>query len=144
MQFSNKTLRYKLALLILLPLFLGSCLKKIEGIDEINTNIFDREYAGDVWFLIKDIEQVTNDLGQIKARLYTWIPKANLPGLVPSNLKIYVEVDGEPKGVTDFPLTPGGDFERVMDLPYIGPGEYCISLGIYLEDEEEAINIFRE
>ncbi|NOQ75295.1 MAG: hypothetical protein GQ574_25010 [Crocinitomix sp.] len=126
----------------MLPLFLGSCLKKVEGIDEINTNIFDREYAGDVWYVIKDIEQVTNDLGQIKARLYTWIPKANLPGLVPSNIKIFVSGDGLPEGVIDYPLTPGGDFERAIDLPYVSPGEYCITLGIYLEDEDETINLF--
>ncbi|MFT5821769.1 MAG: hypothetical protein ACI8ZM_003023 [Crocinitomix sp.] len=142
MQFSNKTIIYNLALLIMLPLFLGSCLKKVEGIDEINSNIFDREYTGDVWYIVQDIEQVTNDLGQIKSRFRIWIPKANLPGLVPSNIKIHTSGDGLDVTVIDFPLTPGGDFERSIDLPYTGTGEYCITLGIYNEEENAAINLF--
>lgn len=128
-------------LILVLPLLCGSCFKKVDGVDEINTNIFDREYAGDVWYEITDIEQLSID-GAIKARLIIWIPKANLPGLVPSNIKVHAEGDGLPVTVLDFPLTTGGDYETVIDLPYTGVGEYCVKLGIYLEEEDAAINIF--
>ncbi len=144
MQLSTKTLKISLILFVLLPLFLGSCLKKVDGVDEIDTNIFDREYAGDIWYVIKDVEQVTNELGQIKARLNIWIPKENLPGLVPSNIKIHTQGDGLDVTVLDFPLTPGGDYERFIDLPYTGPGNYCITLGVYIEEDNAAINLFDE
>ena len=47
-----------------------------------------------------------------------------------------------PVTVLDFPVKVGGDFETNVDLPYTGVGEYCIKLGIYIEEEDAAINIF--
>lgn len=142
MQFSNKTIIYSLALLIMLPLLMGSCLKKIEGIDELNTNIFDRDYEGDIWYDVNSVSQVSNDLGEIKTRFQIRIPKANLPGLVPSYIKIHVEGDGIAVTVLDLPLSPGGNFDRAIDLPYTGTGEYCLTLGVYNEEEDAAINLF--
>ena len=142
MQSRTKTIKRSLLLLPLLLLFVSSCLKKVEGVDEIDTNIFDREYAGDIWYNITDIEQVTNGVGQLKARLTITIPKSNLPGLVPSSIKIHAEGDGLAVTVIDFPLVSGGSFKQIIDLPYTGVGEYCIKLGVYLEEENAAINLF--
>lgn len=142
MQSRTKIIKSSLVLFLVFPFFFASCLKKVDGVDELNTNIFDREYAGDVWYVIKDIEQITNGIGEIKARLTIWIPSSNLPGLVPSNIKVHTEGDGLPVNVLDFPVTVGGDFETNVDLPYTGVGEYCIKIGIYIEEEDAAINIF--
>jgi hypothetical protein len=126
----------------MLPLFLGSCLKKLEEIEETNSNIFDREYNGDRWYNVNSLEQISNELGEIKARFDAQLPRENLPGLLPSYVEFYLQGDGITGGVIGAPLAPGGNFDFEIDLPYTGAGEYCISLGIYIEEENETINIF--
>lgn len=132
-------------LVMILPLFFGSCLKKIEEADNLNTNIFDRDYTGDQWYVINDTYQITNDLGQIKARIEVSIPQENVPELKPSNIKVHVEGDGLPVTVIDFPKSGGaGNYDAIVDLPYNGLITYCITLGIYVEEEDAAINLFEE
>ena len=142
MQFFNKNITVRLIVLLALPFFFSSCLKKIEEVDELNTNIFDREYEGGQWFVVDDVFQLSNELGELKVRFEVVIPSESVPELKPSNIKVHAEGDGLDVTVYDFPLTGSGDYKAIVDLPYLGLITYCIKLGVYIEDENAAINLF--
>lgn len=144
MQFSNTNLIIRLSAIAFVILTLSGCLKKIDGVDELNTNIFDRDYAGEQWYIIDNAEQITNDLGEIKTRIYTVIPEENVPALKPSSISVHLEGDGIEVTVVDYFTAPGGDYELIIDLPYTGSGTYCITLGIYIDEEDAAINLFED
>jgi hypothetical protein len=101
MQPRNKTLRFSLLFLGVILLVSTSCLKKIERTEDLNTNIFDREYSGDIWYEVKTLTQVTNDLGQIRARFSGQIYPDKLPTLKPSAIYILAEGTGFTEQVID-------------------------------------------
>ena len=144
MQFRNKNIVLGLMAFLILPFVLTGCLKKVEHVDDLTNNIFDRDYTGEQWYIIEDIAQVSNDLGQIKARLHVTIPAEKVPELNPSSIIVHVSGDGLPVTTIDFPLVPGGDFKAIIDLPFVGAGNYCIELGIYVKEEDAAINLFTD
>jgi hypothetical protein len=143
MQPCNKTLRFSLLFLGVILFVSTSCLKKIERTDDLNTNIFDREYSGDIWYEVKNLAQVTNDLGQIRARFSGQIYPDKLPTLKPSAIYILAEGTGFTEQVIDLNQNGSGNFPFSIDLPYVdGLVEYCITLSIYDEDQEIGINPF--
>lgn len=144
MQFYNQHLIARFGLLFLFAALFTGCLKKIEEADNLNTNIFDRDYAGDQWYVIDDYYQFTNELGQIKTRVEVIVPSENTPDLKSSSLKVEASGSGYTKNILNFNIQTGGDYEGIIDLPYNGLVTYCIELGIYIEEEEEAINSFED
>ncbi len=130
--------------LLLAFLFLGfsSCFKKYEEVDNLTTNIFDREYTGKCWYNIESIAYFVNDLGQSKARLGLVIPKENLPKLRPSNITVELSSAGYATTRIDMPITASGDYEKFVDLPYAGVGEYCVTMGIFVAADSSIINSF--
>ncbi len=144
MRSSNTPLVIKALAVIILLLVLTGCLKKIEEADELTTNIFDREYTGDQWYNVNEVSLFTNDLGQNKARFDVVIPNENLPELKPSNVQVWVSgYGGDSTAVLDFVLTGSSLYKSTIDLPYAGAtADYCVTLGIYLEDENDVINKF--
>ncbi len=136
-------MKYILVLLVL-ALTASSCLKKVEGIDELNTNVYDPDYAGEQWFEIVNIFQFTNSLGQIRVRVTFQIPESNTPDLKPSTIDLGVR-RGSGAWINDeFNLIGDGVYEGEIDFEKTDSDVYCLSLGIYVEEDNEIINDFME
>jgi len=143
MQFRNKNRIGQSLLILMLILVSTACLKKIDEADQLDYNIYDREYTGDQWYVIDNAEQVTNELGQIRARLLVIIPDENVPGLEPSAIRVVVNAVGFNDTVVDFLKDPLLGYARSIDLPYeYGPFNYCINLAIYDDSNDDGINAF--
>lgn len=132
--------RFFIALLFLLTL--TSCLKKIEAADHLDTNIFDQDYAGDVWFYIDDIYSYYTEFGQLKIRVEAVLPNANMPELKPNLIYINCHVNGEPEVLFYAYKNTDGDYPFFYDLLPETPNEYCLDAGIYLQDKDTTINRF--
>ncbi|MCG8576182.1 MAG: hypothetical protein MI810_14930 [Flavobacteriales bacterium] len=129
---------------ILLPFVLSSCFKKIEGIDELNTNIYDREYAGDQWFQIEEATEFINEVGQTKVRIDILVPEESTPGLKPSFFYYSVDVNNEDLGVQSASKKEEGHYEIELIVDTDPSSNYCVMLGVWIEEDEEAINHFSE
>lgn len=131
-------------LLLVFAFGFTGCLKKIEEVDQQTTNIFDREYTGEQWFVIDEFFQYTNELGQIRVRVELVVPDENTPVLKASDFDSQIQADGFDEAVVIFNLRTDGSYGVGIDLVYGGVGEYCVTVGIYLEDEETVINSFTD
>lgn len=130
-------------ILFILPLFLfTSCLKKIEEADQLNTNIFDRDYEGYIWFEIDEIYQYINTDGLTKIRVDGLIPRNRLPGLKPTFVTVSCDVNGQDFGIINAAQNIHGDYEVNLDATPDGSSSYCLTMGIYLEEDESVINSF--
>lgn len=127
---------------ILLLMISVSCLKKIEGTENLNTNIFDKDYAGGVWFYIDDVSSYYTDFGQLKIRVDAVLPSANMPALKPYLIYINCSVNNKPETLFYSYKDTDGDYPFYFDLSPESSGEYCMDAGIYLEDEDTTINRF--
>ncbi|MGB1102189.1 MAG: hypothetical protein ACPG21_01030 [Crocinitomicaceae bacterium] len=143
MQFFNKNRLGGWLVLAVATVTFISCLKKIDEADQLDYNIYDREYAGDQWYVIESAEQVTNELGQIKARLLVVILESKVPELQPSAIRVVVNATDFDNQVVDFLKDPLLGYAKYLDLPYEDPPyDYCLNLAIYDEDNDEGINAF--
>ncbi|MBK9192081.1 MAG: hypothetical protein IPM77_11515 [Crocinitomicaceae bacterium] len=52
--FSGNLMTVRIGIALFFLLSLNACLKKIDGVDELNTNLYDYEYNGECWFYIDD------------------------------------------------------------------------------------------
>ena len=142
MQFENKNRLISGFFLIGLMLMVSSCLKKIEEVDNLNTNIFDREYTGDQWYMITSAQQVSVD-GQIRVYVYTRIKDEYVPALEPSLIQVVVSAESYDNEVVDFNKSPTLGYSKIISLPYNGAtADYCINLALYDEEQDEGINPF--
>lgn len=136
--------RFNYILLLIAFIFVG-CFKKFEEVDTLNTNIFDRDYIGEKWFVIEETLLYTNEIGQNKARAKVVIPEEYVPELKPSNISLELKGKSIDTKLIDFPQAINGDYEGFIDLPYVGVDSiYCFELGIYVVEENSAINSFEE
>lgn len=126
-------------------LVFSSCLKKIEEADHLDTNIFDRDYTGGQWFNIVDYYQYSNELGQIRVKVVFDIPESNLPNLKSSYFNLAYR-----RGTTELwqyavlELNNKGGFNGSFDFITNEEHLYCLTLGIYLPEEDAVINYFEE
>lgn len=135
-------LNYNWLLVAFLLVGLSSCFKKYEEASDLTTNMFDREYSGECWYEIESIAYYVNDLGQSKARLGLLIPKENLPQLRPSIVTVELSSAGITPTLIDLPSTASGNYKKFVELPYVGVGEYCITMGIFVGTDSTIINSF--
>lgn len=126
------------------------CFKKIEEANELDFNMFDREYAGEQWFIVKDQAEFVNGLGQQRVRATIEIPLENLPELRSSTLDLTYSWNYETEEDWIFPMTntnlnTDGGYTRIVTTARNDENFYCLSAGVYLEDEDSlVINPFTE
>lgn len=136
-------MRAKFLFFVVISFFLSSCLKKIEEVNHLNTNIFDKEYQGDSWFFIDDIYTYYNNFGQQFVRVEAVLPEQNMPELKPNLIFISCSVNDGTKVIFNAHLDSDGSYPFYYDLPPLAPGsEYCLEAGLYLEEEDTIINTF--
>lgn len=145
MQFYTSHIKSAKFVLISAVFLFSSCLKKIEEADRLDTNIFDRGYKGGAWYNIVDYYQYSNPLGQIRVKMAFDIPSANLPNLKSSFINLAFRFDeSEDWQNTTLELNNKGGYNGSFDLVINEDDVYCLTLGIYLPDEDEVINYFEE
>lgn len=131
--------------LILISFTLVACLKDIPEVDALNSNLFDRDYDGEQWFEIESVNSFVNSDGQFRIKLETYIRKERFGNLKPSRIEVHAEGDGLELTVVEFILQPNGDYRKDLELKYIeGLSTYCVTLGIFIEEENKAINLFSD
>ncbi len=140
MQFRSSYLKYCVG--ILTVFLLSACFKKFDQIETLNTNMFDREYQGDAWFQLDSAFYFVTPLGTSQTRFEISIIQDRLPGLKPSNIKVEFSSGGSDPLILDFPLSSGGVYEKVIDVPYVGTGEYCVEMGVFVPSDSTIINKF--
>lgn len=130
--------------LIILGLVFGltSCLKKIDAADNLNTNIFDKEYAGDCWFDVVDCYSFQNQFGQTRIRVEAVLYESKMPGLKPSAVNIKCRVNDQDELLLYVITNDDGDFPFYYDAIPETSNEYCLNAGLYLEAEDSTINRF--
>lgn len=117
-----------------------SCLKKIQAVDELNTNVFDRDYTGDTWFEITSLNTYVNIDGQTRVKVKAKVPHEKLPGLKPTFMRLDCQVNNQDFGVINAPLNTSGDY--VVELDAVPDGTtYCLTMGVYVEEDNETINV---
>jgi len=121
---------------------LTSCLKKIDAADNLNTNIFDKEYVGPCWFTIEDTYIFINGDGQARVRVEAVLYESKMPGLKPSSVKINYQVNDQQAILSNVITNSNGDYPFYYDAIPESSNEYCLEAGIYLEAEDSIINKF--
>lgn len=129
-------------LLIFLAFLAASCLKKIEGTDTLNTNIYDVDYAGECWFYIEDAYSYFNSFGFPRVMVKAVVPEENAPGLQSYIMYITCRVNNQPEVLFNSYLNTAGDYTFYYDAAPDPSNEYCLEAGIYLQDEDTTINRF--
>ena len=121
-----------------------SCLKEIEEIENLNTNIYDPAYAGKQWFTFDDLYLYTNSANDQRVRLNFSVVDSLLSDLKPSHMMVIVQVNEYPTTVEKMKLNYNGSYGGEVNFVPDGSQEYCLTLSIYIEDEEISINPFTE
>lgn len=123
--------------------FCSSCLKKIEEVDTANTNIFDPEYAGDQWWIYDDVSMFTNQNNDTYIKI-EFSAEDHLPDLKPTSIDVSVIINEEPPIYTTMDISPSGDLEGIVTISPMSTTNYCIEIGVYIEEEDRTINSFSE
>ena len=131
----------KLILYSFLVFLTTSCLKKLKEVDELNTNIFDKEYAGDTWFVIDDMSTILID-GQTRYKMEVRVQKSFLPGLKPSSIFLDCQVNSQEYDIVEANLNSDGEFDFFLIVIPDGTDTYCLAMGLYVNSEEITINSF--
>jgi hypothetical protein len=129
---------------LILVFTFSSCLKKNTEINELNTSIFDREYAGGPWFEVVKAFKYVNDIGQTKIRFDLVVPSEKITGLKGSFLPLAVRKNGGELFIGSWPLKTGGSYEGFVEFPVNAEGEYCVEVGIVDRTDSSVINAFTE
>jgi len=134
----------KVFFLLLIAAVSTSCLKKISQVDEANTSLFDEEYTGDQWFIFEDVYTYTNSNNDLKVRLDYMIPAEYAPDLKPTGIKVEALVNGYAPKLDSAVVNNSGSYEGSVEYSPDGSSEYCLNLGIYINEEGRSINNFSE
>lgn len=129
---------------IFVAVLTSGCLKKVEGVDTLNSNIYDKEYAGGSWFSITDAYEFQNSLGQDLVHLTATVPDTATPGLKQSLLYTSVLLNEEDEYLLNAPVEEDGSYEFVVVGPMELDGSYCLTMGVYIEEDSTFINHFTE
>ncbi len=129
--------------LIVATLFLFSaCFKQFDEVDNLNTNMFDRDYKEDSWFDLDTAYYFVTPLGTSRVLFDISIRQDRLPSLKPSNIAVEFSTIATEPEIIDFPLSSGGIYRKKIDVPYTGSGEYCFQLGVLVPTDSTIINRF--
>ena len=137
-------MKYFKAIFIFVVFISVSCVKKVENIDNIDTNIFDEEYAGDQWFEVIDAYEFYNSEGQLKVKFEVEIPKENLPNLRPTKIDLAIKLNSGSYEYIECFQNVFGDFEFEKDYSKVSTGSYCLDIGLFDEEEDRILNNFTE
>jgi len=131
-----------LVLVISLSLLTASCLKKIDGVDNLTTNIYDKEYTGPCWFYISDTYAYFNNVGAPRVMIKAVLPEENVPSLQPYMIQITCKVNDQQEVVFNSFINTAGDYTFFYDAAPDPSNEYCLTAGIFLQKEQITINSF--
>ena len=135
-------MKYLVILVSLLTL--TSCLKKIEEVETANTNIFDPEYGGDKWWNYGDLYLWTNSNNDQKVRIQVVIPQSYAPDLQPLNIPLSISVNGGGYNQQSAVINQSCYYTCNYDINPQSTTNYCIDVGVYVEEEDTTINVFSE
>lgn len=121
-----------------------SCLKKVEEVETANTNIFDPEYVGGQWWVFDDVYVYTNSNNDQKVRFDYSIPSANAPDLKPTQIDLMVSINNGTPFQDIAEITQNGRYEGSCEINPSSSTNYCLEIGVYVEEEELTINSFME
>ena len=130
-------------LIISALLLFTSCLKKIEEVSTANTNIFDPEYAGDQWWNYDDVSMFTNQNNDTYIKI-EFSAEDHLPELKPTSIDVQVIINDAEPLYTSMVISPSGDLEGVVNISPTGATNFCVEIGVYIEDEQKTINSFKD
>ncbi len=137
-------MRKEFVILLFLPFIMVSCFKKLDGIDNLNTNIYDPDYAGDAWFELTNAFEFVDVLGNTKVKIEALIPSDATPGLKPSNFYYSCVVNSVDLGVPYVSIEEEEHYEIVIIVDPDISDNYAVTLGVWIEDDQKAINHFTE
>lgn len=140
--FVTKQIGIRMCSALFLLLTLNSCLKKIDGVNDLTTNIYDYEYSGECWFIISDAYSYYNDFGQQFVKVEAVLPEENFPGLQPNLIFITCNVNNEQEVIFNSYINTNGDFEFYYDAQVNPDNQYCMEAGLYIQDRDTTINKF--
>jgi hypothetical protein len=133
----------KKVLIISLSLFLlSSCLKKMVQVETANTNIYDTEYAGEQWFLLNDVFLYTNSANTQYVRIEYSIPRSYAPDLSPTGIKVEGFCNQYPSQLDSAVISSSGSYKGRFDYLPDGSTEFCIDIGVYINELDSSINKF--
>ena len=127
-----------------IALIATSCLKKIEEVETANNNIFDPEYAGEQWWVYEDVFMFTDQNNNTYVRFEIGIPEENAPELKPPQIDLAVTVNGGNTYYTEASVNYTGNYKGVVNIFPTGETNFCIDVGVYVEEEGLIINSFSE
>ena len=133
----------KLAVIVIGVSF-SSCLKEIDAMNHLNTNIFDPDYAGDKWYSIDEAYKYTNSFNNELVFIKYSIPESAVPLLQPIGFPLTADCNNYPTVIDSVTIQYEGHYEGDLLFPADGSTEYCIDLGIYIREEDTTINRFSE
>jgi len=122
----------------------SSCLKKIEEVETANTNIFDPGYAGEQWFVYDDVYTYVNSSSQTRVKILVTVPEENAPEIQPTNIPISASINEYSTILDSASITSSGDYSLIFDLIPDGSPNYCLSMGVYLKEQDSVMNVFTE
>jgi hypothetical protein len=135
-------MRSSFVILLVIPLLLTSCFKKLEGVDELNDNIYDREYTGGPWFQITDAVEYFDIFANPKVRVEIEVPAEATPTYKPSNFYYTLDINGEDFGTVFEPMQEEGHYEIEKSVDPHPSDTYVVTMGVWIDETQESINPF--
>ncbi len=137
-------MKHLFVLFFILTLGFSSCLKKVEGVDDLTTNIYDTAYSGASWFYIEEAYSFFNTLGQPRVMVLCIVPSNATPGLKPTSFYTTAQVNAEDLGLIYAPKENDGSYEFYLDVSDDGTDSYCVTMAVYNAEDSTSINGFTE
>ena len=131
-------------LFILITVSFVSCLKKIEEVDTANTNIYDPNYAGGQWWIYEDVFLWTDQINNQWIRFELSVPETYVPTIKPTFIDLGVTVNSGTEYFPKASISPSGDYEAVLDISYTVATDFCLDVGVYVEEQDTTINVFTD
>lgn len=134
----------KILTLLSLALLVTSCFKKLDGADTLNNNIYDREYAGDVWFEIENTQETLDQFGNPTVVINIIVPEDATPEFKATNFYYEASVNDVNFGLNYSPREEEGHYLINLVLSPEPSETYDVTLGVWIDDDQESINTFTE
>ncbi|MEX1003088.1 MAG: hypothetical protein WDZ35_13300 [Crocinitomicaceae bacterium] len=125
-------------------LLFSSCLKKIEEVDNANTNIYDPDYVGEQWWVYENVNVFTDGNNNQKVALEYSVSEEKAPGLNSPKINLAVLVNSETDTIyASADINTSGDYSGSVIINYNGAANYCMEIGVFTQ-EGLTINSFEE
>ena len=94
---------------------------------------------------VDDVYIFTNQNNDQFTRFEIGIPEENAPKLKPPKIHLGVNVNsGSNLYVVVMTVGFSGDYSGTLDIPVSGQTNFCLNVGVYVEEEDIVINEFEE